>query len=178
LSKSKAEEIVKFSGLNFTIVRPTLVYGERGGLEFDMYLEYLQKYPFVPFIGPGKALKRPVYVGDVISGLVALNDKKKTYKKTYNLSGAEAISIRQFSVICLKLLGKGKKPIVSLPVGLCMFIAKIMARFMKNPPLKWQVIAGITQDANLDPGQAMEDLGYCPAKVTEGLPKCFPRLKN
>ena len=178
LSKSKAEEIVKFSGLNFTIVRPTLVYGERGGLEFDMYLEYLKKYSFVPFIGSGKALKRPVYVGDVISGLVALNDKKKTYKKTYNLSGAEAISIRQFSILCLKLLGTGKKPIVSLPVGLCMLIAKIMARFMKNPPLKWQVIAGITQDANLDPGQAMEDLGYLPAKVTEGLPKCFPRLKN
>jgi NADH dehydrogenase len=178
LSKSKAEEIVKFSGLNFTIVRPTLVYGERGGLEFDMYLEYLQKYPFVPFIGSGKALKRPVYVGDVISGLAALNDKKKAYKKTYNLSGAEAISIRQFSVLCLKLLGKGKKPIVSLPVGLCMLIAKIMARFMKNPPLKWQVIAGITQDANLDPGPAMEDLGYLPAKVTERLPKCFPRLKN
>jgi len=59
-----------------------------------------------------------------------------------------------------------------------MLIAKIMARFMKNPPLKWQVIAGITQDANLDPGPAMEDLGYLPAKVTERLPKCFPRLKN
>jgi NADH dehydrogenase len=177
-SKRKAEEIVKFSGLNFTIVRPTLVYGERGGLEFDLYLDYLQKYPFVPFIGKGKALKRPVYVGDVISGLVALYDKKKAYKKTYNLSGGEAISIRQFSVLCLKLLGKGDKAIISLPVGLCMLIAKIMARFMKNPPLKWQVIAGITQDANLDPGQAMEDLGYYPAKVTQRLPSCFPRLKN
>jgi len=178
LSKRKAEEIVKYSGLNYTIIRPTLVYGERGGLEFDMYLDYLERYPVVPFIGSGRALKRPVYVGDVIAGLVALLGKKKTFKKTYNFSGAEAISIRQFSELCLELLDKGSKPIVSLPVSLCLIIAQIMARVMKNPPLKWQVIAGITQDANLDPGPATEDLGYCPAKVSQRLPKCFPRIKK
>jgi nucleoside-diphosphate-sugar epimerase len=178
LSKRKAEEIVKHSGLNYTIIRPTLVYGERGGLEFDMYLDYLKKYPVVPFIGAGRALKRPVYVGDIIAGLIAVHGKKKTFKKTYNFSGAEALSIRQFSKLCLKLLGLGNKPIVSIPVSFCMIIAKIMARIMKDPPLKWQVIAGITQDANLDPSSAMEDLGYCPAKVSERLPKCFPRSSS
>jgi Nucleoside-diphosphate-sugar epimerases len=175
LSKRKAEEIVKHSGLNYTIIRPTLVYGERGGLEFDLYLDYLKKYPVVPFIGAGRALKRPVYVGDIIAGLIALHGKKKTFKKTYNFSGAEVLSIRQFSRLCLKLLGKGNKPIVSLPVSICTIIAKILARVMKDPPLKWQVIAGITQDANLAPSSAMEDLGYCPAKVSEKLPQCFPR---
>jgi hypothetical protein len=59
-----------------------------------------------------------------------------------------------------------------------MIIAKIMARVMKNPQLKWQVIAGITQDANLDPSSAIEDLGYCPAKVSERLPACFPRSSS
>jgi NADH dehydrogenase len=178
LSKRKAEEIVKFSGLNYTIVRPTLVYGERGGLEFDMYLDYLQKFPVVPFIGAGKALKRPVYVKDVIAGLVLLLDKKKAYKKTYNFSGGQALSIRQFSTLCLKLLGKGNKPLITLPVGICMILAKILARIMKNPPLTWQVIAGITQDANLDPAEATEDLGYFPAKVSEQLATCFPRMKK
>jgi NADH dehydrogenase len=175
LSKRKAEEIVKYSGLNYTIIRPTLVYGERGGLEFDLFLDYLKKYPVVPFIGVGRALKRPVYVGDIIAGLIAVHGKKKTFKKTYNFSGGEALSIRQFSRLCLKLLGKGHRPIVSLPVVICTIIAKILARVMKDPPLKWQVIAGITQDANLDPSSAMEDLGYCPAKVSEKLPRCFPR---
>jgi Nucleoside-diphosphate-sugar epimerases len=175
LSKRKAEEIVKGSGLNYTIIRPTLVYGERGGLEFDMYLDYLIKFPIVPFIGAGRSLKRPVYVGDVITGLIALLGKKKTFKKTYNFSGAEALSIRQFSELCLKLLNKGNKPVIPLPVGLCMALAKILARVMKNPPLTWQVIAGITQDANLDPSSATEDFGYCPAKVSQRLPKCFPR---
>jgi hypothetical protein len=50
-----------------------------------------------------------------------------------------------------------------------------MRFFMNDPPLKWQTIAGITQDADLDPGPAITDLGYCPAKISERLPKCFPR---
>jgi hypothetical protein len=46
---------------------------------------------------------------------------------------------------------------------------------MKRPPLRWQVIAGMTQDADLDPSEARRDLGYRPSNVRERLPACFPR---
>jgi nucleoside-diphosphate-sugar epimerase len=177
LSKCKAEEMVRNSGLNYTIIRPTLVYGPSGGMEFDKYLDYLLKFPFVPFIGSGKALKRPVFVDDIIAGLVAVNECPKTYGKTYHFSGGEKISMLDFTSLCLRLLNKPQKPIVHLPVWLCRLIAWCMRLFMKDPPLKWQTIAGIIQDANCDPALAMGDLGYHPAKVSECLPKCFPRKK-
>jgi NADH dehydrogenase len=175
LSKRGAEEIVKKSGLPFTIIRPTLVYGEKGGLEFDMYLEYLRKFPVVPFIGNGASLKRPVFVEDITRGLLALCGNCASHGKVYNFSGAEALSILDFSRLCLRCMGMGNKPIVCLPVRLCVLIARVMGLVMKDPPLKWQVIAGITQDANLDPGEAMKDLGYAPKKASEWLPKVFPR---
>jgi nucleoside-diphosphate-sugar epimerase len=175
LSKRIAEDIVQKSGLAYTIVRPTLVYGEKGGQEFDMYLEYLRRFSVVPFIGNGAPLKRPVFVDDVTAGLLALCDNKASYGKTYNLSGGEAISILDFSRLCLSCMGMGTKPMVRLPVWLCMAIARVMGLVMKDPPLSWQVIAGITQDANLDPSAAMRELGYAPKKVSEWLPKVFPR---
>ena len=175
LSKRRAEDIVKNSGLAYTILRPTLVYGEKGGQEFDMYLNYLKKFPAVPFIGNGAPLKRPVYVEDVNAGLLAVCGNEKSFGKTYNLSGGEAVSMIDFTRLCLKLMGMGHKPIVHLPVWLCRMIAVLMKLFMSDPPLKWQVIAGITQDANLDPAEAMADLGYSPAKVSEKLSKVFPR---
>ncbi len=178
LSKRKAEELVKNSGLSYTIIRPTLVYGPEGGLEFDKYLHYLEKFPIIPFIGNGKALKRPVYVEDVIDGLVAVHKRTETYAKTYNFSGGEAISMLDFSRLCLNLLNKPNKPIVHLPVWLCRSIAWIMKLFIPDPPLKWQTIAGIMQDADLDPGLAMKELGYNPAKVTGRLPGCFPRKRK
>src|SRR5688572_23958657 len=60
LSKRECERLVRESGMQWTIVRPTLAYNERGGEEFRMFLEYLKKYPIVPFIGAGTALKNPV----------------------------------------------------------------------------------------------------------------------
>jgi NADH dehydrogenase len=175
LSKRAAEKIVKTSGLVYTILRPTLVYGEKGGQEFDMYLDYLRKFPVVPFIGSGAALKRPVYVEDVNAGLLAVCGNKKSFGKTYNLSGGEAISMIGFTRLCLRLLGMEHKPVLCLPVWLCRAIAFLMKLVMRDPPLKWQVIAGIIQDANLDPSEAVTDLGYNPARVSEGLPRVFPR---
>jgi nucleoside-diphosphate-sugar epimerase len=178
LSKKKAEAIVSASGIPFTIIRPTLVYGKTGGQEFDMYLAYLKKFPVVPFIGSGESLKRPVWVDDIIDGLVAVEGREKCFGKIYNFSGGEAISMLDFSALCLKLLGIARKPIIKLPVPLCLALACVFRYVMKDPPLKWQVIAGLTQDANLDPTEAARDLGYNPAAVTRKLPECFPRVKE
>jgi NADH dehydrogenase len=176
LSKKKSEQIVMDSGIPYTIIRPTLVYDRfSGGLEFDMFLSYLLKFPVVPFIGAGAALKRPVFVEDIINGLAACAALPAAPCKTYNFSGRDAITIREFARLCLSLAGFKNRPIVSVPVCLCQVIAFIMSLIMKHPPLSWQVIGGIIQDANLDPASAIKDLGYCPSSVYTMLPQCFPR---
>ena len=175
ISKRLAEEFVKKSSLTWTIIRPTLVYGKRGGQEFDMFLSYLQRFPVVPFIGPGAALKRPVYVNDLVDGLAACACQEKGTHTTYNLSGGTKISILDFARLCLVLMGQGRKPVVHLPVWFCMALAAFLKNIMQDPPLKWSVIAGITQDADLDPTLAIRELGYKPRGVQEMLPQCFPR---
>jgi nucleoside-diphosphate-sugar epimerase/glycosyltransferase involved in cell wall biosynthesis len=175
ISKRIAEESVRKSRLSWTIVRPTLVYGKKGGQEFDLFMGYLKRFPIVPFIGRGEALKRPVYVDDVVDGLVTLATRMEGTGKVYNFSGGTAISIRDFARFCLILSGARHKPMLHLPLWLCHALAAILKWVMRDPPLKWSVIAGMTQDANLDPSGAMADLGYAPAGVETMLPRCFPR---
>ncbi len=175
LSKRECEAIVRQSGVPFTIVRPTLVYDKRGGQEFDMFLAYLCGFPVVPFIGGGQAKKRPVFAGDVVEGLCSLHGKPVAYGKTYNFSGGEVVSMLALSRLCLKLMGKERKPIVHLAVPVCVVLARLMERVMRRPPLRWPVIAGVTQDADLDPSEAVRDLGFCPSPVSDKLPECFPR---
>jgi nucleoside-diphosphate-sugar epimerase len=129
----------------------------------------------VPFIGRGCALKRPVYVEDLVDGLTKLACLPNGKNKVYNFSGATSISMIDFARLCLLLLGKGDRPIARLPVALCRALAALLKRCMKNPPLKWSVIAGITQDADLDPSEAIRELGYLPRGVEQMLPRCFPR---
>ena len=173
-SKRECERIVREqTAMNWTIVRPTLAYNESGGEEFRMFMNYLKRYPVVPFIGSGKALKNPVHVDDLMRGFLAIPGNPKTYGKTYGFSGGEEITIWDLAHLMLKHQGMSK-PFIRLPVPLCVASAKVLEKVMKRPPLTWNVIAGITQDANPDNSEARRDLGYNPIGVREGLQRCFP----
>ena len=174
-SKRIAEKYVKNSGVPWTIIRPTLVYGEVGGMEFDLFLQYLLKWPVVPFIGNGGALKRPVYIDDLVYGLKKTALLEKGTGRIYNFSGGSDISMIDFARLCLTLSGREDKIIIHIPVILCRLLALVMKRIMKNPLLKWNMIAGVIQDANLDPNKAILDLEYNPYPVEQKLKDCFPR---
>ena len=174
LSKREGEAIVKGqSQMAWTIIRPTLVYDENGGIEFMKFLEFLKKFPVVPFIGEGRSLKNPVHTEDIMEGLIAIAGNPKTHGKTYAFSGGEEISIRDLSRLMLKHQGISK-PFVSIPVWACQTLAWGLGKVTKQPPLTWQMIAGITQDANLDHTNASEDFGYKPMGVHEGFQKTWP----
>ena len=173
-SKRECERWVKrYKSMKHTIVRPTLCYGEDGGLEFDLFWDYLKKFPVVvPFVGWGQALKNPVHVDDLVNGLVAVAGCEKACNKTYNFCGGEEISIGELARLMLQYSGK-RKVIVPVPAALCKAAAMVLVMVMKNPPLTWNAVAGVTQDANLDRSEAERDLGYRPIGVREGFKRCF-----
>ena len=66
-SKKKGEALVQASGLDWTIVRPTLVIGDGGGVEFNMFRDYVKRFPVYFMPGGGKCLKRPVRSVDLVN---------------------------------------------------------------------------------------------------------------
>ncbi len=174
VSKRQCEAMISAQEeIKFTIVRPSLAYERNGAQEFMMFMDYLKKFPVVPFIGRGMALKNPVHVDDLIRGFISLAGNPKAYGKTYNFTGGEDISIRNLARLMLKHQGM-HKPFITIPVWLCTALAWVMGKLMRHPPLTWSMIAGITQDANLDHSSATRDLNYRPMGIREGLHKCFP----
>jgi nucleoside-diphosphate-sugar epimerase len=173
-AKLAAEEIVKAeTRLAHTIVRPTLVYDATGGEEFRRFLDYLRRFPVVPFVGPGRALKRPVLSDDVVDGLVRIAGNSRAIGRTYNFSGGEAISIEELARLMLAHHGLRRR-FVHLPVPLCKVAAAGMKLVLADPPLNRYTIAGMINDADLDPADAVRDLGYHPVGVREGFARCFP----
>jgi nucleoside-diphosphate-sugar epimerase len=174
LSKRETERMIKEqAAMNWTIVRPTLAYNENGGEEFNMFLAYLKKYPVVPFIGAGRALKRPVHCDDLMKGFLAIAGNAKTYGKTYAFSGGEAIPIRDMAKLMLKHVGQ-EKPLITIPIPICRLVAFFAEKFQKKPILTWNAIAGVMQDADLDNREARADLDYRPVSFREGLQKAYP----
>lgn len=177
-SKAEAEKIVRSAApMAWTIVRPTLVYERAGGQEFLGFLESLLKYPVVPFVGKGLALKNPVHVDDMGRGLLAIAGNPKSHGKTYNFTGGQEISIRDLAKLMLRHQGV-EKPFVHIPLPICRAAALVMERMMKNPPLTGYAITRIEQNASPDNAEARRDLGYDPIGVTEGMERSFPLAKG
>jgi nucleoside-diphosphate-sugar epimerase len=175
-SKLAAEQVVTAERrFQSTIVRPTLVYDESGGLEFVIFRDYLERFPIVPFIGDGRALKRPVWAGDIMDGLLRLAGNPVAYGKLYNFSGGEAISMRDLAKLMLASRGQ-RRLFVHIPVGICRALAALSKRLMERPPLTQSAIDGLVNDANLDPSLACAELGYRPLGVHAGFERCFPGL--
>jgi nucleoside-diphosphate-sugar epimerase len=168
-SKAEGERIVTGrTGMNVTIVRPTLIYGPGGGQEFTMFLEYLNRYPVVPFIGRGAAKKNPIHVDDLVEGLSAIAGNPRTYGKTYHLCGGHQLSIREMALLVLRSQGRSK-PIISVPLWVAKGLAVVLEKTMKDPPLTRYAISRIVQDAAPDDSEAREDLGLKPIGFEEGI---------
>jgi nucleoside-diphosphate-sugar epimerase len=168
-SKLAGEALVKAERrFVHTIVRPTLVYEDNGGQEFLLFQQYLERFPVIPFIGDGRARKRPVHAQDIVEGLAAIAGNPRSHGQTYNFSGADSVSIRELAELMLARRGQQRR-FLHLPVSLCQAAALALGAVMKDPPLSLQAIAGLVNDADLPPDAAIRDLGYRPIGVREGL---------
>ena len=161
-TKIEAEQLMreKRKNANFTIVRPTLIYGPGGGgQELVMYIDQLRKFKwFIPMVGSGNIMKRWVWINDVIEGLTLLVDKPVTYGKIYNFGGGSTHTMREYTeMLCREL--DINKPIVSIPVPICYAIAWVLKFVQKNPLLKRDTILGVTMEADFSIEAAKKDSG-------------------
>ncbi|HCC23190.1 TPA: hypothetical protein DF272_03360 [Candidatus Falkowbacteria bacterium] len=177
-TKIEAEKfMVKTNQTNFTIIRPTLLYGPDGGQEFVLYFKALNKFPLIaPVVGLGQSRKRLVWVEDIITGLSQLVNKPIAYGKLYNFSGGSDYSMWETTKKVLAWLNINK-PMIPIPVFLCYFFAWILSLTSKKPLLKRDTILGVTMDANFSFDDAKRDIGYSPVTLEEGLQRSFPDHK-
>ncbi len=92
LSKLAAEEHIRNSGLEYSILRCSLVYG-KGCQSFEKILRFAKLFHVVPVLGNGKAYEQPVYIDEVCRAIIDnafLTDENRIFdlygktKMTYN----------------------------------------------------------------------------------------------
>ena len=162
-SKILAEKILKKSGVNYTILRPSIIYGE-GSTGFNFLIERFDKIPFfTPIIGSGKYEIAPVHVKNVIESIEKTIDNKKTDRKEYDITGAEKISFVEL-VNFLKEETKNEKKNIYIPVWMCNMIAICFPRIIGRKNIK-----NVIEDSKLDIEGAKKDFGYNPIKFRDGV---------
>lgn len=132
-TKLKAEAAIRDSGLDYTIFRPSVIFGDpRGTMEFatQLYKEMVRvPMPAVGFhtgLSPasGEVVMSPVHVRDVADAFVNALADDSTIGKSFVLGGPEVVSWPQMLQRISTAVGK-KKLILPMPIGLMKFGATL-----------------------------------------------------
>jgi len=121
-SKAKAEALVRASGLDWTILKPSLQFGEGDGF-FNIIAGLVRISPgIVPVPGDGSARFQPNHVGDVANVTVRALADPATVGEAFELGGPRYWTYREITREVLTALGK-KRAIVPMPVVLIRLVA-------------------------------------------------------
>ncbi|PSQ42001.1 complex I NDUFA9 subunit family protein [Halobacteriales archaeon SW_7_68_16] len=114
-AKGRAEDAVRSSDLDWTIVRPSVVFGEGG--EFVPFTKKLTT-PYVTGLpGGGKTRFQPIYRGDLVPMLVAAVSEDAHVGETYEIGGPEVLTLREVTELAYEADGKS---VTVLPIPMAL----------------------------------------------------------
>ena len=113
-AKWQAEEAIRGSGLDWTIVRNSPTFG-LSDASFNRIVGFTDFLPFLPLFGNGEEPITPVFVEDVGRLFVRLiQEPDKAKDLTLPFGGPDVLSINQFMSLYLELMGR-RRPILHVP---------------------------------------------------------------
>ncbi len=170
-SKSKktrelAETQIRESNIDWTIIRPTMIYGSPDDRNIIKLIKWIDKYPIIPIIGTGKFLQHPIFVEDLSKVIANILINENTYKRSFNVSGKKALSYNKMIKIIKNELKTNCIPIY-FPYRLSLLLFKIFERIKIKFPIKSEQIERLNEDKYFNHSKAYKAFGFKPLGFKE-----------
>ena len=111
-SKGRGEAVLKASGLDVTLLRPSVIFGERDRF-LNLFAQLQSIFPVMP-LGGAAARFQPVWVDDVASAVAATLDDPSTIGTTIECVGPTEYTLKQL-VECAGRWSGSPRPVFALP---------------------------------------------------------------
>jgi nucleoside-diphosphate-sugar epimerase len=164
--KENEKKIIN-SGIVYTILRPSMIYGNSMDKNMSKLIRFLKKYPVFPLFSSGESLMQPVFADDLADGIVSAIGNEKTENKAYNLAGPSEISYKQIIEKILDVLEK-RVTIINVPFDLALNISRFMEK-IPGFPIKHEQVLRLQEDKVFDITSSMLDLNFSPRSFSEGI---------
>lgn len=164
-SKAKGERIVADSGLDWTILRPSILWGERDGF-FNIIAGLVRLSPgVVPVPGRGTARFQPLWIADLARIVVeVLAHPEATTGRSLDLGGPRYWTYREITREVMRGMGR-RGIIVPMPVPLIALVAGTAERLHLPFPAATDQLRQLRLD-NIGPLGAIErEFGFAPADM-------------
>lgn len=162
-----AEDRIRSSSIDWTIVRPTMIYGGPDDRNMARLLRLLRRTPIVPLPGGGRGLLQPVHVADVAQAVVATLDRPATSGQTYEIAGPDPLPLRRVVEIAAASLGRRVR-IVSVPLRPVVAGTRLLER-LGSERLRAEQVERLVEDKAFDIASARRDLSFAPRSFDTGI---------
>jgi len=134
VTKAEAEDCVRGSGLDWTILRPSVIHGPHGDFMIQMSRMVARPGP-VPLVGRGLQVIQPVWVEDVARLFAAALGRDVTVGRTYDVAGPDVLTLRVFYRTLARVVLGREKRFLPVPRFLVRAGAWVASHVLSDPPV-------------------------------------------
>jgi len=165
-SKFQAEELVRSSGLDWTIFRPSIIFGP--GDEFVNRLAgIIRSLPAVPVIGDGRYRLQPIAGADVARCFAMSLEMPETRGKTYELCGPDRFTYNELLDTIGLVLGRSPVRKIPNPLAVMKVLVPLFQGFSFFPITMDQILMLVEE--NICDGKWRETFRFEPQRLADGI---------
>ena len=166
-TKWEAEEIIRASGLDYTIFRPSVIFGKEDKFT-NLFAGIIKISPFIMIPGNGQNKMQPVSVKNLVSAMtIAVKDPQHIHK-VYEIAGPEKLTFDQIIDTICRVMGKTRLKI-HIPMPLMRPGALIAECILRKPPITRDQLLMLEED-NVTDNNALESVfNIKPVGFEEGI---------
>ena len=163
-----AEETIRRSALDWTILRPTMIYGAAGDRNLSRLLSVLRRTPVLPLPGGGNRLQQPVHVEDLSAALLSAVSTERSVGRTYTIAGPDPLPFRELVQQSGRAVGRAPR-LVSIPLRPTIALLRLYEQAAPHPRLKAEQLERLAEDKAFTIDEAARDFGYAPRPFADGI---------
>jgi len=166
-TKWDAEEAVRASGLDWTIFRPSIIFG-RGDAFVSVLARVIKRLPFVPVLGTGRYRLQPIPVEQVAEGFARAIRTPAAVRQTYDVAGPAPYAFVDLLDEIARALGRARARKLHVPLGPVRLATRGLER-LPFYPISSDQLTMLEEESVTDPSRFFADLGLAPEPLAVGL---------
>jgi NADH dehydrogenase len=168
-SKARGSEAVRASGLDWTILDPSLMFGERDGFFNQIALLARLSPGVMPFPAGADSRFQPFSVDDLATVVRRVVEDPATIGRQYQLGGPQQLTYREMCEITLRDMGK-RRLLLPMPQPLIMLVARVSELLHLPFPVSSDQLRQLRFDNVTEPADAVRaEFGFEPRPLAGNL---------
>lgn len=165
-----AEAAIAISDLDFTVLRPTMIFGGSNDNNLEKVFAWLRRHRWLPLVAGGRGKLQPIYVHDLVAAFVtALEHPETTSGKMLTVAGSETKTQKDLFIAIGEAIGRPTR-FIPVPYPLMMSAAWLAENLISRPPLSCAQVRRMLEDKVFDISEARAALpGWEPRTLNEAL---------